>query len=140
MQVEIASARARERPRLSWETAARLTLPATILATLLFELALAERKYALFGGGFGQSQTLDTALEIGAFLGALLACQTLLFLLLYRLVRRLHGRRADTPLFLINFACIAGLGGIGAAAAKFEALTYFSDAMSVQIVRNMGGR
>src|SRR6188508_1175087 len=110
MQVEIASAPARAKPRFSWETAARLILPATILANLVFELALAERKYALFGGGFGQSQTLDTALEIGAFLGALLACQSLLFLLLYRLVRQLHGRKVDTPLFLVNFACIAGFG------------------------------
>jgi len=74
MQVEIASAPARAKPRFSWETAARLTLPATILANLVFELALAERKYALFGGGFGQSQTLDTALEIGAFLGARYPC------------------------------------------------------------------
>ena len=72
MQVEIATAPARAKPHLSWAAAARLTLPATILLTLLFELALAERKYALFGGGFGQSQTLDTPLEIGAFLAALL--------------------------------------------------------------------
>ena len=139
MQVEIASAPARAKLRLSWTAAARLTLPATILVTLLFELALAERKYALFGGGFGQSQTLDTSLEIGAFLAALLACQTLLFLLLYRLIRRLHGRKGDTPLFLLNFACLVGIGGVGAAAAKFQALAYFSDAMSFQIVRNLGG-
>src|SRR5688572_24728421 len=54
MQLEIASAPPRPKLRLSWAGAARLTLSATILLTLLFELALAERKYALFGGGFGQ--------------------------------------------------------------------------------------
>ena len=135
---------ARERParprlRLPWARLARLTLPATILVTLLFELALAERKYALFGGGFGQSQRLDAPLEIAAFLLPLLACQSLLFYLLYRLVRRLHGRRADSPLFHFNFACLAGLGALAAVTAKYEALAYFSDAMSFGIVRNLGG-
>ena len=139
MSAELAALPEKRRLRVNWVAAARFTLPFTLLVVSVFELLLAERKYALFGGGFGQSQTLDTALEIGAFLGALLACQSLLFLLLYRLVRQLHGRKVDTPLFLVNFACIAGFGGIGAAAAKFEALTYFSDAMSFQIIRNLGG-
>ncbi len=127
------------RARPSWRAAARFTLPAVILATLLFELALAERKYALFGGGFGQSRTLDAPLEIGAFLVALLACQSLVFWLLYRGLRRLHGRRGGGPLFLLNFALLIGGGAIGATIAKYEALSYFSDAMSLQIVRNLGG-
>ena len=114
-------------------------LPATILASLLFELGLAERKYALFGGGFGQSQTLDSPLETAALVVPLLACQSLLFYGLYRLIRRLHGRRETSPLFLFNFACFAGLGWIGAVTAKYEALAYFSDAMSFEIVRNLGG-
>jgi len=139
MQVDIASPPAAPWPRLSWAAAARLTLPAAILATLLFELALAERKYALFGGGFGQSQALDAPLEIAAFLAALIACQALLFYGLYRLIRRLHRRRADSPLFHLDYLFVAGLGGIAAATAKYQALSYFSDAMSFQIVRNLGG-
>ncbi len=139
MQVELATAPPQPRPRLSWARAAQLTLPATILATLLFELALAERKYALFGGGFGQSQALDRPVEILAFLVALLACQTWLFWLLYRLVRRLHGRHRTSPLFPLNFAFLVGGGAIGATIAKYQALAYFSDAMSFQIVRNLGG-
>lgn len=140
MQVEIASERvAAPRRRLSRARAAELTLPATILLTLLFELALAERKYALFGGGFGQSRALDAPLEVGAFLAALLACQAMLFYLLWRLIRRLHGRHGASPLFHINFLFIAGLGAAGATIAKYQALSYFSDAMSFQIVRNLGG-
>jgi len=139
MQVEIASAPARPRLRLSWEGAARAVLPVTILVTLLFELALAERKYALFAGGFGQSQTLDTPVETLAFLVPLLACQSLLLYGLFRLVRRLHGRKAATPLFPFNFACFVGLGTLGLVTAKYEALAYFSDAMSFGIVRNLGG-
>ena len=139
MQAEIASAPPRPKLRLSWAGATRRVLPATILLTLLFELALAERKYALFGGGFGQSQTLDTPLELLAFVAPLLACQSLLFYVLYRLIRRLHGRKAASPLFLFNFACFAGLGAAGLVTAKYEALAYFSDAMSFGIVRNLGG-
>ncbi|MGQ0660600.1 MAG: sulfatase-like hydrolase/transferase [Sphingosinicella sp.] len=118
---------------------ARLTLPATILVTLLFELALAERKYAFFGGGFGASQVLDTPGEIAAFLVGVLACQILLLILLYRLIRRLHGRKGDNPLFHFNFIVLAGGGMMGAAIGKYQALAYFSDAMSFQIVRNLGG-
>ena len=139
MQAEIASALPRPKLRLSWARAARLVLPATILLTLLFELALAERKYALFGGGFGQSQPLDTPLEIAAFLLPLLACQSLFFYGLYRLLRGLHGRKASTWIFPFNFAAFAGLGAIGAVTAKYEALAYFSDAMSLEIVRSLGG-
>jgi len=139
VQVEIASPPAGPPLRVSWARAARLTLPAVILATLLFELALAERKYALFGGGFGQSQALDGPAEAAAFVIALLACQALLLYLLFRLIRRLHGRRADSPLFHLNFAFLAGGGAIGATVAKYQALAYFSDAMSFQIVRNLGG-
>ncbi|MGZ8347258.1 MAG: sulfatase-like hydrolase/transferase [Allosphingosinicella sp.] len=139
MQVEIAASPPHRAPRLSAAMLSRLVLPIVVLVTLLFELALAERKYALFGGGFGQSQTLDAPLEIASFLAALLACQVLLFHLLYRLVRRLHGRRATSWLLPFNFLFFAGLGGVGAAIAKYEALAYFSDAMSFQIIRNLGG-
>lgn len=139
MQTEVASPPARARPRLSRAGAARLTLPVVTLVTLAAELLLAERKYGLFGGGFGQSQALDTPLEIAAFLGGLLLCQALVFTLLYRLVRRLHGKKGDSPLFHLNFAFFVGGGALAVLAAKYEALAYFSDTMSLQIVRNLGG-
>lgn len=118
---------------------ARLALPGTVLVALLAELALAERKFAIFGGGFGQSQTLDTAGEIAAFLIVLLVCQAAIFYGAFRLVRRLHGARADTPLFYFNFVFLGLLVWVGALVAKYQALAYFSDAMSFQIVRNLGG-
>jgi hypothetical protein len=118
---------------------ARVTLPATILVTLLAELLLAERKYGLFGGGFGQSQALDAPLEILAFAAAVVACQALLLWLAYRLIRRLHGQKGDTPLFHFNFAFVAGGGAIAILLVKYQALAFFSDAMSLQIIRNLGG-
>jgi uncharacterized membrane protein len=126
------------RPRF-WRGVAGLVLPGVILVTLVAELLLAERKYAIFGGGFGQSQALDTPLEIGAFFAVLIACQSLLFYVLYRLVRRLHGEKGAGPLFPFNFAFFIGGGALALLVAKFEALAYFSDAMSFQIVRNLGG-
>ncbi|MGZ8999323.1 MAG: hypothetical protein ACXW2T_10770, partial [Allosphingosinicella sp.] len=139
MQAEIALPLGSPTRRLSWARAAGFTLPVVILFTLIAELALAERKYGLFEGGFGQSQALDAWLEIGAFFAVLLYAQTLFFYLLYRLVRRFHGKRADTPLFHFNFVFFVGLGAISTVIAKYEALSYFSDAMSFQIVRNLGG-
>jgi phosphoglycerol transferase MdoB-like AlkP superfamily enzyme len=139
MSAELALPAQRPARRLSWAAAARLVLPATILVTLVAELLLAERKYALFGGGFGQSQALDAPLEIAAFLAAILACQTFVFWLLYRALRRLHARSASAPLFALNYAFFVGGGAIAALIGKYQALAFFSDAMSFQIVRNLGG-
>jgi hypothetical protein len=106
---------------------------------LLPELALADRKYGLFSGGFGQSQAVDTPFELAAFAAALLGCQAFLFWLAYRLVRGLHRRRADTWLFHFNYFFFVGGGAIVVMIAKYQALAFFSDAMSFQIVRNLGG-
>lgn len=127
------------RPRRVADALARVALPATVFLTLLLELALAERKFAIFGGGFGQSRTVDTGMEIAALLGALLACHALLFFGLCRIVRRLHGRRRDTLLVPFNFFFFATGGAFALLFAKYQALAYFSDALSFQVVRNLGG-
>src|SRR5688572_16890463 len=103
MSGELAALPPRRKLRVNWTAAARFTLPAVILVTLLGELLLAERKYAIFGGGFGQPRTLDSPLELGAFVTGLLLCQLLVFLALYRLLRRLHRKRPDSPLFHFNY-------------------------------------
>ena len=72
MQVETALPAPPARWRLSRAGAARLTLPLVLLLTLVPELALADRKYGLFSGGFGQSQAVDTPFELAAFAIALL--------------------------------------------------------------------
>ena len=139
MSAELAAPPAKRMPRVNWSTAARFTLPFVILMTLVAELLLAERKYAIFAGGFGQSRALDTPLEVGAFLGALLICHILIFLLLYRLLRALHRKRPDGPAFHFNYLFFVGGGTLAALIGKYQALAFFSDAMSIQIVRNLGG-
>src|SRR3978361_1968707 len=94
--------------RLSRAGAARLTLPLVLLLVLIPELALADRKYGLFSGGFGQSQAVDTPFDILAFAAALLGCQTFLFWLLYRIVRTLHRGMADSWLFHFNYVFLVG--------------------------------
>ena len=127
------------RRRLSRAGVARLTLPLVLLLVLLPELALADRKYGLFSGGFGQSQAVDTPFELAAFAAAVLGCQAFLFWLLWRIVRFLHRRRAESWLLHFNFAFFVGGGAIAIMVAKYQALAFFSDAMSFQIVRNLGG-
>ena len=139
MSAELAALPGKRKLRVNWAAAARFTLPGIIFVTLLAELLLAERKYAIFGGGFGQPRTLDGPLEIGAFATGLLLCQVVVFLLLYRLLRRLHRKRPDGPLFHFNYLFFVGGGALAALIGKFQALAFFSDAMSFQIIRNLGG-
>ncbi|MEA3011236.1 MAG: hypothetical protein QOJ91_2928 [Sphingomonadales bacterium] len=109
------------------------------LVTLALELALVERKYGLFAGGFGASHVVDRAGETGRFLLALLPAHALLIGLLYLFIRALHRRRRNSPVFLLNFLFFA-VGGLAAALiAKFEALAYFSDAIGFELIRSLGG-
>lgn len=139
MQADLAAAPEARKPHLLARALPRLTLPAVVFLTLALELLLAERKFAIFAGGFGQSRAIDTWGETGAFLGALLASQALALYILYRLVRRMHGRRADTPLFHLNFFYWASFVIAAGLIAKYQALAYFSDALSFQVIRNLGG-
>src|SRR3954471_5768839 len=107
--------------------------------TLALELALVERKFGVFEGGFGASHVIDRPGELGLFLLALLPAHALLIALLYLLVRALHGRRRDSPVFLLNFLFFAVGGFAAALIAKFEALAYFSDALGFELIRSLGG-
>ena len=114
-------------------------LALAFLVTLAFEAALVERKYAVFAGGFGASHVLDRPAEIGLFLAALLPAHALLIALLWLVIRALHRGRRESPVFLLNFLFFAVGGFAAALVAKFEALAYFSDALSFELIRGLGG-
>jgi hypothetical protein len=114
-------------------------LALAFLVTLALELALVERKYGIFAGGFGASHVIDRPAELGLFLLALLPAHALLIGLLYLAIRALHRRRRDSPVFLLNFLFFAVGGFAAALIAKFEALSYFSDALSFELIRSLGG-
>lgn len=114
-------------------------LALAFLVTLALELGLVERKYGVFAGGFGASHVIDRPVEAGLFLLALLAAHALLIGLLYLLIRALHRRRRDSPVFLLNFLFFAVGGFAAALIAKFEALSYFSDALGFELIKSLGG-
>jgi Sulfatase len=116
-----------------------LAMLVAAVVTLAVELALVERKSAIFSGGFGQSRTLDRGAEILAFTIGLAASQLALIAALFWLMKLLHGRRRDTPLFLFNFLFFVPAALILVLIAKFKALSYFSDAVGFQVIRNLGG-
>jgi glucan phosphoethanolaminetransferase (alkaline phosphatase superfamily) len=107
--------------------------------TLGLEAALVERKYGIFAGGFGASHVIDRPAEAALFGLALLAGHSLLIGLLYLLLRALHRRRRESPVFLLNFLFFAVGGFAAALIAKFEALSYFSDALGFELIKSLGG-
>jgi len=109
-------------------------------ATLGVEGVLVERKYGIFGGGFGSSHVLRGAGEWGLFLAGLLLAHALLIGLVWRVLRAAHGRSLrESPVLALNFLLVA-VAGYGAwLAMKFEVLSYFSDALSFGLIRDLGG-
>ena len=114
-------------------------LALAFLATILVELALAERKYAIFGGGFGSSHVIDCPAELLLFLAGLSLAQGLFVGLLYLVIRACHPRAPDSPIFLLNFLFVGVAGTVALLVAKYEVLSYFSDAFGFELIRNLGG-
>lgn len=108
-------------------------------STLVVELALAERQIPLFGGDFRRFNTIDTWLETLSFLSGLIAAQAFFILLLFWILRLLHGRSAGRPIFHFNFLFLVTVAIGAVLAARFRILSYFSEAVSFQILRNLGG-
>ncbi|MEA3050090.1 MAG: hypothetical protein QOG84_1926 [Sphingomonadales bacterium] len=109
-------------------------------ATLAVEGALVERKYGVFGGGFGSSHVVRGAGAWALFLPALLLAHGVLIGLLWLVIRAAHGRRRrEKPVLALNFLLVAVGGYVGWLAAKFEVLAYFSDALSFGLIRDLGG-
>ena len=109
------------------------------LATFVIELLLVDRKYGLFTGGFGSSKTVDTPMEwVLLVLGAGLV-HILFFWLAWRILAFVHRRRERGLVLRYNILLLAGAGFVSALVAKFEVLSYFSDAISYSLIKSLGG-
>lgn len=117
----------------------RGTYAAVLVVTYAIELLLEERKYGLFGGGFGQSHTLAGPIEIGLFLIATILAQMLALGLLLALLTRLMPGAGRRRRRLFSFAFFGLAISFAVLAAKLELLSFFSDAVSFQLLRNLGG-
>ncbi len=111
---------------------------AVVLAAALFELALADRKYGLFTGGFGQSRAVDGAAELTLFLAGYLAAMALFGLAGWALVCWLARGRAGWVAGYL-FALLNGGGFCGLLAADYQLHSYMSDAVSFALIRQLGG-
>ena len=94
-----------------------------IVGLLAVELALVERKFAILGGGFGQSQALSGLGSLLMFATVLAACQALLFVTLFLALRRLHRALRRGHLFRIKFLVLVPAFWIAALVAKYEVLS-----------------
>ena len=107
--------------------------------TFIAELALVERKYSIFGGGFGQSLTLNSIGDLAVFFGVVVLCHVLMLSLFYWTIIRLHPKNRSDRFVHYNFVFFTvALVGV-ALAVKYKVLSYFSDAISFQLIKSLGG-
>lgn len=110
-----------------------------LLAVLgMLELALADRKFGMFTGGFGQSQAIDTLTERLLFTTGYLCAMTMLILAVWWVIVRIFRSRTSWPplFFLVT---IVGGSYILLLALTFRLGQYFSDTMSFALMANLGG-
>ncbi|WP_374406984.1 LTA synthase family protein [Pelagerythrobacter sp.] len=128
-------------PARGRSVAARLLalFPFALVALVsLVELALADRKYGLFTGGFGQSRAVDTSGEVALFLAGYLAAQALIGLAGWALALRL-ARRGPAWAALFLFALINGALFLALLVAQYQLHSYFSDAVGFALLKQLGG-
>lgn len=127
---------------MSYKTQRSFSLAVLLLTfalTFLPEFVLVERKYALFQGGYGAPDPLESIADISLFFVMVLACHIGLILMLYWLSSRLNPRKNDCILFNYNFVFFTAAALITLLTLKFKVLSYFSDAISFQLVKKLGG-
>jgi hypothetical protein len=125
-------------PRIGLARVLGWTPFAVVLAVSVLELALADRKFGLFSGGFGMSRAVDQAGELALFFAGYFAGQTVLALAGWALALRLtRGRAGWTPLFV--FALVNGALFAAALAARYQLASYFSDAVGFALLKQLGG-
>ncbi len=125
-------------PRISWARALALVPWVVVLASSLMELALANRKFGLFTGGFGMSRAVDTVGERMQFLAGYSAAMAVLGLLGWAFARAVTRRRAGWAAVYV-FALVNGVLFGAVLAARYQLAAYFSDAMGFALMKQLGG-
>lgn len=110
-----------------------------LVLTFSLELALVERKYNLLFGGYGQSHQLQSIAELAIFFVVIIICQIVALYLLYLVIIKLHYKTENRRLSHYNFVFFTvTLVGVSLA-VKYQVLNYFSDAISFQLIKRLGG-
>lgn len=115
-----------------------IVVPLVLAGVALAELAVADRKYGLFTGGFGVSTAVDTPGEIALFLAGFALAHLAAGLVAWR-VAGWMARRSGTPLAMVHFAFLYGGLSVLALTAQYQLHSYFSDAVSFALLTRLGG-
>jgi hypothetical protein len=115
-----------------------LVVPAVTLLVSAIELAIADRKYGTFTGGFGQANAVDTLPELLLFGLGYTAAQLAMALLAYGLCAWANRRRAAWATSF-HFAFLFGGLNLGALVATYQLHSYFSDAVDFALLKQLGG-
>ncbi|ABC64512.1 LTA synthase family protein [Erythrobacter litoralis] len=115
-----------------------LFVPLAIALVSLVELAIADRKYGVFTGGFGQSTAVDTVGELALFLAGFAIAQLAAGLVAWRLAAWL-ARKSGTPVAMVHFAFLYGGLSLLALTLQYQLHSYFSDAVSFALLTQLGG-
>ena len=109
-----------------------------ILCVSIVELYLVERKFGVFYGGFGTSLTVDTPLEFLIFTTNYVAGQALFALFLLKLAEFFSKGMSRFGYFTV-FTLLVFEFYLVSLNIKFQIASYFSDAISFNVVKNLGG-
>lgn len=115
-----------------------LIVPAITLLVSAIELAIADRKYGIFTGGFGQANAVDTVPELLLFGLGYAAAQIAVALLTYAICAWANRRRAAWAASF-HFAFLFGGVNLGALIATYQLHSYFSDAVDFALLKQLGG-
>lgn len=116
----------------------RTAVPAVVMLVSLVELAIADRKYGVFTGGFGQPNAVDSPGELALFSLGYAASLVAVALLAWTLCARINRRR---PGWATSFHFAFALGGatIAALTGRYQLHSYFSDAVDFALLKQLGG-
>ncbi|MEH6722806.1 MAG: hypothetical protein V7686_04700, partial [Qipengyuania sp.] len=102
------------------------------------ELAVANRKYGVFTGGFGQSSAVDTGGELAIFAIGFALAHIAVALLAWKLAARL-ARASGAQSAVLHFAFLYGGISLLALSLRYQLHSYFSDAVSFALLKQLGG-
>ena len=113
-------------------------LPAIVALVSLFELAIADRKYGLFTGGFGQPFAVDSSAELTPFAAGYLTSQIAVAVIVWKAIAWLNRRNGVWPA-LFHFTIAYGGAFLALLTLRYQLHSYFSDAMSFALIKQLGG-
>ncbi|MFC1630583.1 sulfatase-like hydrolase/transferase [Pseudomonadota bacterium] len=111
-----------------------------VISIQIIELLFLQRKYDLFTGGFLQPHSYSTWTERVEFIGLSLWMDLALFGVLGLIWHWISNRLDIKPILsTYNFVFLVLLSMGTWLTVKFKALSYFSDTLNFQIIKNLGG-